>query len=80
MLSLPTLLAARQHLKKLLDEARKEPYRAADALVYQIALDCVEHCVDETKKMREREKIDREIDLAISRIMARSGMQMEETP
>lgn len=70
MLSLPTLLAARQHLKKLLDEARKEPYRAADALVYQIALDCVNHCIGETEKAKEQEKINQEIDAAIARVMA----------
>lgn len=78
MLSMPTLLAARQHMSKMLDDARDGKYNAADALVFQVALDCVEHCIAETERTRELEKVNREIDLAISRIMAGSGMRRKE--
>lgn len=78
MLSMPTLLAARQHLKKMLADAREEKYNAADALVLQIALDCTAHCIAETERAKELEKVNREIDLAIARIMEGSGIRRKE--
>lgn len=77
MLSTPTLLAARGHLKKLLQDAQARPDGAADAMAYQISLDCISHCVEEAKAVRERQIINREIDLAIAKIMA-EPRRMEE--
>lgn len=78
MLSTPTLLAARSHLKKLLQDAQNRPDGAADAMAYQISLDCIEHCIELSKAARQRQIINREIDLAIARIMA-EPRRTEET-
>lgn len=78
MLSTPTLLAARSHLKKLLQDAQSRPDGAADSMAYQISLDCIEHCVELSKAARQRQIINREIDLAIARIMA-EPRRTEET-
>ena len=70
MLSTPTLLTAQRHLKKLLQDAQNRPDGAADAMAYQISLDCIAHCIEVSRAARERQIINREIDLAIAKIMA----------
>ena len=69
MLSTPTLLTAQRHLKKLLQDAQNRPDGAADAMAYQISLDCIAHCIEVSRAERERQIIDQKIDRCIIKLM-----------
>lgn len=71
--STATLKAGRRHLEQRLEEARKNPaLYAADALAYEIALDAIDYSLENQELARQRDKANREVDLAIIRIMDRS--------
>ena len=70
MYSKSTLKAARSHIDKKLRDANSRPALAADAMVYEVARDCIDFCIQEVDAAAQRRRIDEEIDMAIARIMA----------
>lgn len=73
-MNLSTLKAAKQHLEKMLQAAKKQN-RTADIIVLEVAIDSINFRIEETVKAEQRAKIDHEIDRIVHRIMVNAGME-----
>lgn len=68
MISAPTLKMAKRHFENHLDKMSDLSLYAADRLAFQIAIDCIDSCIEQDIRQRALRQIDLEVDEAMTRL------------